>query len=340
MAIIHNYKHICTVGRFIICCSHFLANFTHRFAVLITIIGLLSFYQSPVLANHKNAKPLEIAILYPTVSKQYSGMFERLIDGITSIPGFHFNTFRINANTSAAAVKQWSKKHKIAGYIALGQSTYKLLETMKTDLPLIAGGMVATPPGITGISLSGDPEVFFRQLQLLNPDITRIFFVYSKKNNGWLIPRARKVSQKYDIEFVPLQVRNVKQATLQYNIVLQSVRPRTDAIWIPLDNVAPIDILLPEILQVSWNKHITVFSNNILHARRGALFALYPDQYKQGRRLVALLHRHLNRKHKRAELYPSVDLKTAVNVRTATHLDMRYSREMIKKFDQIYPAYK
>ncbi len=256
------------------------------------------------------------------------------------MPGYHFVPYRIDSNTTPARLLKWSNKENIQAYIALGQTTYRLVKAMGTQLPLIAGGMVATPPGITGISLSGDPEAFFRQLQLLNPSSNRVFFIHSKKNNGWVVKRARKISAKYGIEFVALQVENIKQATLQYKIVLKSLVAKTDAIWIPLDNVTPLKILLPEILQVSWNKHITVFSNNLMHARRGALFALYPDHYRQGRRLVALLQHKLSNTKAPDTLYPSVDMKTAVNLRTATHLNLRYKREMIKEFDQVYPAYR
>ena len=313
------------------------------FFILFTL--LIFGLQQPAHAEHAendhtdNSKP-HIAILYPTVSKQYSGMFDQFIKGIKSVPGYQFISYRIEKSTSTEDIRQWSKEQDIDAYIALGQTTYKLIESLSSKLPLIAGGMVATPPGISGISLSGDPEAFFRQLQILNPNINRVFFVHSKQNNGWLTERARKVSRKYNIEFVPLQVDDFKQATFQYKIVLKSVQPKTDAIWIPLDNIAPMDILLPDILQTSWDKHITVFSNNILHVRRGTLFALYPDHEKQGRRLVALLQRHLENSNTPALLYPSVDFKTAVNIRTATHLDMRYNKDMVKSFDRVFPSYK
>ena len=305
---------------------------------LYTFFSLLLAY--PAQAEEHGGNSENIAVLYPTVSKQYSHMFDQLIAGINSVPSYRFITYRVNAKTTAEDVKKWSQQLDIKGYIALGQSTYKIVDAIKSNRPLIAGGMVATPPGISGISLSGDPEAFFRHLQLLNPSISRVFFIYSYKNNGWLIRQARKISKKYNIEFIPLQVDDVKQATLQYQIVMKSIRPRTDAIWIPLDNVAPINILLPQILQTAWNQHITVFSNNLLHAKRGALFALFPDSYKQGRRLVALLQRHIENESTPARLYPTVDLKTAVNIKTANHLGTRYSREMIQKFDKVFPGYK
>ncbi len=330
----------CMTIRYFHKCRRFLS--LNTLAIVIFAIALCLF-QTTASADHKSSHKLAIAVLYPTVNKQYSNMFDELVSGITSVPGYTVHTYRVSRNTRSEDIQKWSGSLNIAGYIALGQTTYKLVDTLNRStthpLPIIAGGMVATPPGISGISLSADPEAFFRKTQLLNPDISRIFFVHSLRNNGWLIPRAREISKQYGIEFVPLQVSNVKQATLQYNIVLQSIRPRTDAIWIPLDNVAPLEILLPEILQAAWEKHITILSNNLLHVRRGALFALYPDQFKQGRRLVALLQHHILKPKMKAELYPSVDLKTAVNIRTANHLDMRYTREMKKSFDQLYPGF-
>ena len=313
--------------------AFWLSNFVVLLALSLVLI-------SSAHAEHKAEKEPHIAILYPTVSKHYTAMFDDFIAGIKSVPGYQFTTYRVSKHSLAEEVKQWSDEEGIQGFIALGQTTYKLIDSLDSDLPLIAGGMVATPPGISGISMSGDPEAFLRYLQLLNPEINRVYFIHSKKNNSWLAERARKVSRDYDIEFVSLQVENLKQALLQYNVVLQSVQARTDAIWIPLDNVAPLDLLMPEILQAAWDKHITVFSNNILHVSRGVLFALYPDANKQGRRLVSLLHRHLENKKTVPKLHPTVDFKVAVNMRTAAHLEMNYSKDMVKTFDQVFPAYK
>lgn len=199
--------------------------------------------------------------------------------------------------------------------------------------------MVSTPPGINGISLSADPQAFFNRLQLLAPRINRVFYVYSQFNNGWLIERARKESDKYGIEFVSLRVNDVMQATKQYKSILKSMKTETDALWIPLDNVTPMNLLLPNILQTAWDKNFTIFSNNLQHTRRGTLFSLFPDHYREGRRLVALLEQRLIDNTKQAVLLPSVDLKIAVNIRTAHHLSMRFNKEMISKFDLIYPSH-
>jgi len=183
------------------------------------ILLLLSAWPGLTTADHQGENaPAHVALLYPTVSKQHSSLFTRLIKGIKSVPGYHFVPYRVNSSTTPARLRQWSQKENIQAYIALGQTTYRLVKAMDTQRPLVAGGMVATPPGITGISLSGDPEAFFRQLQLLNPSSNRVFFIHSKKNNGWIVKRARKISAKYGIEFVALQVENIKQATLQYKI--------------------------------------------------------------------------------------------------------------------------
>lgn len=267
-------------------------------------------------------------------------MYKDIIEGIRSVHSFEFLPYRVSNKSTPQHVDQWRRENHIDGFIALGQTTYKLVVALDSDLPLITGGMVSAPPGINGISLSADPEAFFRQLQLLNPSVNRVFYIYSKQNNGWLINRARKSSKDYNIEFVPLEVTDIKQSMLQYKIALNSIQPKTDALWLPLDNVAPLSILLPEILKVSWEKHITVFSNNLQHTRRGTLFSLYPDHYKQGRRLVALLKNKLEKPLSEAILLASVDLRIAVNIRTAAHLGMEFNKGMMDKFDQIYPSMK
>jgi putative ABC transport system substrate-binding protein len=293
------------------------------------------------LANAEPEQSLpRVAVLYPTVSKQYSSMFDQIIQGVTSVQGYDFVLRRIDDTITHSELREWAARNNIQAYIALGQNTYRLAELLHEELPLIAGGMVATPPGVTGISLTADPEAFFRHLQIINPEIRRVFLIYSKQNNGWLIPHGRQTSKQYGIEFVPLEIENLQQTILQYQTVLRSMQPATDALWIPLDNMAPMDVLLPEILQASWEKRITVFSNNLAHVRRGVLFSLFPDHYLQGRRLVALLRTRLENNNQPAVLLSSVDLKIAVNMRTASHLNLQFSKELQASFDQIYPAYE
>ncbi|MDH5572425.1 MAG: hypothetical protein OEY89_11715 [Gammaproteobacteria bacterium] len=300
---------------------------------------LFMFMMTSVFAGSQYNNLAEIAVLYPTVSKEHNDMFVEYIEGIRSVPGYNFKPLRITDDLDLGELRQWSKKNNIKGYIALGQTTYKLVVSLKSAAPLIAGGMVSTPPGINGISLSADPQAFFNKLQLLTPKVSRVFYVYSQFNNGWLIDRARNESEKYGINFVALKVDDVMQATMQYKIILESMKQGADALWIPLDNVVPMKILLPNILQTAWNKNFTVFSNNLQHTRRGTLFSLFPDHYREGRRLVALLEQRLIDNTKAAVLLPSVDLKLAVNTRTSSHLGMHFSQEMIMGFDQVYPSH-
>jgi len=307
--------------------------------VLYLLILIVAFWPGRVQAEADQQHP-RVALLYPTVSQQYSSMFEQLIDGITSVQGYDFIVKRVDEQSSADALEEWASNNDIRAYIALGQTTYHLAESLHENLPLIAGGMVATPPGVTGISLTADPEAFFRHLQVVNPEVRRVFFIYSKQNNGWMIANCRTASKQFGIEFVPLEIENLQEAVIQYQTVLRSIRSSSDALWIPLDNMAPMDILLPEILHTSWDSRITVFSNNLAHARRGVLFALFPDHYRQGRRLVSLLAQRLENNKQSALLLSTVNLKIAVNLRTASHLGLKFNRELVDGFDQVYPAYR
>lgn len=312
--------------------------FTGRVYIAVLLLGLI-LWQSTAIADIEEPYP-RVALLYPTVNKHYSHMFEQMIEGITSVKGYEFIIKRVDANSTHDELKNWATENRISAFIALGQTTYNLAASLHRDLPLIAGGMVAAPPGVTGISMVPDPEAFFRHLQVINPDIHRVFFIYSKRNNGWLISDARKVSQRFGVEFVPLEIEEVEQAVIQYETVLRSMQTGTDALWIPLDNVAPLDFLMPQVLKTAWNNKVTIISSNVTHARRGVLFALYPDHYRQGRRLVALLGTRLSKPDEEAVLLPTVNLKIAVNLRTASHLNLKFSRELIAGFDQVYPAYQ
>ncbi|MDH5472300.1 MAG: hypothetical protein OEY61_05535 [Gammaproteobacteria bacterium] len=304
--------------------------------MIISILAVL--YQSKAHAEHGNNETPRIAVLFPTVSEQHSQMFDQIINGIRSIPGYSFYPFRVTSESNSDQLREWSEQNFIDGYIALGQSTYKLVLATETKLPLITGGMVSAPPGINGISLSADPEAFFRYLQLLNPGVTRVYYIYSQHNNGWLTERARKISREYKIEFIALEVNDIKEATLEYKIILKSIKSKTDALWLPLDNIAPLDFLLPDILKEAWDRNFVVFSNNLQHTRRGTLFSLYPDHYKQGRRLVAMMQRRLEDNNIKPVLLASIDLNIAVNIRTAAHLEMTLEKNLLDKFDQIYPA--
>lgn len=310
--------------------------FQRFYPVLLLAWLTVFFFTAAVGAPEKSNK---IAILFPDVSEVHGHLFQGLIEGIQSVPGYEFNVFRVDEATTRNDILAHIHEKNIAGIIALGQTSYKLAESLNSTMPVVAGGMVVTPPGVSGISLTADPEAFFRNLQILSPGIVRVHLVYTDTSLGWLMDKITGTSEKYGIKVQSYRAENAREAIGLYKTIYETIQGDREAVWLPLDNVVPYNILLPGLLQMAWEKNVTVFSNNIQHARQGVLFALYPDHYKQGRRLVSILAQHLDNQSAGDILLTSVDVKVAVNIRTAGHLNQKYSRPILEKIDQIYPAY-
>lgn len=300
--------------------------------------AILTVLAACYVSTNAQAATARIAILFPDVSEVHGHLFQGLIEGIKSVSEYEFDVIKVTEATTQEDIIARVKKQNIAGVIALGQTSYKLAETLNDTMPVVAGGMVVTPPGVTGISLTADPEAFLRNLQILSPGVVNVHLVYTDASLGWLMDRIKSTAEKYGVTLQAYRAENAKDAIGYYKTALDTINAKNEALWLPLDNTVPYNLLMPTILQTAWERDITVFSNNIQHARQGVLFALYPDPYKQGRRLVSILTQRLDSKKRADILLTSVDVKVAVNVRTATHLKLKYTKPILDRIDQIYPA--
>jgi putative ABC transport system substrate-binding protein len=290
-------------------------------------------------AQAKDNSARRIGVLFPEVGDAYSYFFESIIAGIDDNSDYEIVKLKTNEQTTKHEVIEWSKRQSIDAFIALGQLSYNLAHNSNHGLPVIAGGLVASPNGITGISLTGDPASFFTELKKLAPRTKRVHIVYNEKNTGWLIQKALSVTGKFNIGLVTYAAEDVVSATQFYRNILDNARSEEDAIWIPLDNIAPMNTLLPDILQKAWHRKLVVFSNNLQHTMRGTLFSLYPDHHLLGKRLVEMAADSLNLQIKQPLLLSSNDLKVAVNVRTASHLGLNITPQKMD-IDLVYPSFK
>jgi putative ABC transport system substrate-binding protein len=71
---------------------------------------------------------------------------------------------------------------------------------------------------------------------------------------------------------------------------------------------------------------------------RGVLFALYPDNEAMGRSLGKLAMRRISNNSSNGGIKPLKDLKFAINLRTADHLGLSFSKEQESEFDLTFPA--
>ena len=309
-------------------------------ALSVSFWGLINLFLitfSVISHQQVCAETINLAVLYPQTSGSYSKVFKNILDGIEDIKDIHIDTRVVTKHTRVEDVDNWLKANKIQTVLALGQLSYSISKKLKSGLPLTIGALVTSPNGHTGISMDGSPEAFFHHLQNLAPDVKRVHVVYSEKNTGWLIDIAELAAKKRDIELVSYKVETLKQGIKYYNEILTTAESNKDAIWIPLDRVVPDKVILPRVLQAAWKKNIVTFSNNPIHAKKGTLFALFPDHRLMGIKLATIAVQQVG-SNAENKLLPTSNLKSAINKRTASHLGLSFSKSKLRQFDVVFPT--
>lgn len=285
-----------------------------------------------------------LAIVYPDVREPYQGVFQEIISGIQAQSARRLVTFVLAQQNDQPTFEQWLATHNVGAIIALGRTGVAAAESVAKTLPVVGGALLLTPettaPQVAGISLDADPDVLFRQLRAMAPDIRRVHVIYDPQTSGWLIDLAGVAARQHGLTIAAHPADGLKQSAPLYRDILSRADRNTDALWIPVDAVTVDDkVILPLVLKESWDRSILVFSSNPAHAKKGALFSFYPDNVALGKRLAILAERRIREGDEFVpKVIPLRDLRIAVNRRTADHLGINLSREQQQAFDLVFPA--
>lgn len=303
--------------------------------------SLLVILAAPTLAQTTQSDIARLAILQPSSASNPRSPFAKLAQGIANHPKTQTVTFNISRDSDITEVRNWLKTQQYDAILALGRRSYQLAHQLKeqqADIhqPIIAGGVSLNPNGISGISLSGDPRQFFKRLKELAPKTRNVSIVYSEQMNGWWVHIAEAAAKDYQLTLKRYPADNIRDAVRQYKAMLLESEPITDAIWIPLIDLAPTKTVLPVVLKTAWAKRLPVFSNNPLHTKQGVLFSLYPNNTSMGEHLAEVAIEAISQPDN-PQVKLSSDLKIAFNRRTAAHLGLKVSPSQLRSFDRVYP---
>lgn len=301
-------------------------------SICLAVVLMAIFLSSAVYASQTR-----IGVVFPKADAAYGRVFDEIIAGIQTLPDVVTVPVQFMSDATTATILEVVEKERLDVLISLGQGTYQLTQPASNQLPVVHGGLMLKPNGHNGVTLVGDPEKFLAQLKTLAPRVKRVYAVYGEDYSGWLMHKAEKVAPKYDIELKTYPAVDIRDAVIKYREVLERVRNGTDAIWLTLDDIIPDRTILPPILEAAWERRLVVFSNNPSHTRRGALFALFPDNYGLGKSLGELAVKQAG-KQVAPQVVPANSLRVSVNERTASHLGLNYSQNQWRAFDVIYPA--
>ncbi len=288
------------------------------------------------------AKAAVVGVLYPKVRPPYEGVFMSIIQGLEEQPSLKVKTYPLPRDYDIKDIRAWVEREGIDALVVLGQRGVKAAKALSPSVPVVASGVLLTPQengAITaGISLAVDPEKLFRTLRTLAPQVERVFVVYHPAYNNWLIQKAEEVARREGLTLEGHPARSLKEAVEAYRRIFERARPGRDALWLPFDSTTVNDrVILPLVLEASWERYLVVFSSNPAHVQKGALFALYPDNEALGRRLGKMVLDLLGgRLHTHRILFLE-DVKLAVNLRVAEHLGLGLDKLKRASVDMIFP---
>ncbi len=283
-----------------------------------------------------------IGVLYPQVRPPYEKVFLDIIRGLKGYPSIAVKTYALPRRFDVKDIKAWVEREDMDALVVLGRRGVKAAEALAPSIPVVASGTLLTPEqdsAITaGISLAVDPEKLFLTLLALMPQVERVFVVYHPAYNAWLIKKAKQVAERLGLVLKSYPAHTLKEAVQRYRDIFEEIRPGRDALWLPLDSMTVNDqVILPMVLDVSWDRYLVLFSSNPAHVQKGAFFALYPDNEALGRRLGALALELLRGKLHHQRILFVEDVKLAVNVRVAEHFGLGPERLRRVRIDVFFP---
>lgn len=277
-----------------------------------------------------------IAVLYPELDEPYRSLLGKIMQGIEQRATGRVIPMAITAPANPPEVSANLQRHNVRVAIALGRSGLRLAKQLQQiDTPgvgMLIGAVVTVSEAdvhdLTVASLAPDPVELLNHLSNFRPNIKRVFVVYDPNQNRWMLHLAKVAATARGIELHAFEVSDLRGAMQRYQSILASMDAHSDALWLPLDTVSVNDtIVLPFVLQEAWTRNLVVFSSNLEHVRRGALFALYPNELAAGHHLAELALQQIQTgKTKPGKVLALRNALLAVNVRTAAHVGIDTAR--------------
>lgn len=280
-----------------------------------------------------------IAVLFPDIGEPYRKVFTEIIEGIEEQARVGVRSYPIGAGLDLGELQTTLKRNGSKVVIALGRQGLKVADALDLNIGLVVGGVSSVPNAsrLNGISLTPDPALLFSHLRSLLPEVRRVIVVYNPEHNEALLKLAREAARAQGLELTALEARDLAAAARQYEAALAGADGRRDALWLPQDaTTVDEQIILPLVLRQSWNRNVPIFSSTFLHVKKGALFALYPNNFELGRNLARLAGALLGGDAPRRGMAPLREVRTALNLRTASHIGLNIGSSQQRAFDFIF----
>ncbi len=280
-------------------------------------------------------------MLYPEIGEPFRAVFASILEGIDDRLQARILRVAVPAEADLAALAADMQRRDPRLVIALGRAGLRLASALDRRIEVVAGGVIspseAEARDATVLSLAPDPLLLMQRLKALLPGVKRVRAAYSVRHSAWLMRFAQDAARQLGLELQLQEVGDLKAALRHYQDFFAQASAQ-DALWLPQDPLAVDEsAVLPLVLQEAWNRNVPLFSSSLAHVRRGALFALYPNNLELGRSLGGSALARLASSTAPRGATPLRDVHAALNTRTAAHLGLDLSPQLQRGFELLLP---
>jgi putative ABC transport system substrate-binding protein len=274
-----------------------------------------------------------ISVFSPMPTKNYRPILKDITSGITQNSSVPIKIYDVDKNTD----KNIAINNPCNRSIGIGRIGMQY--ALHTKRPSIAGALFIPAGKKTPFdlySLIPSPAELFERLKHFSPKTKTVTVVYSNKYSATLIQKAKQQAPDYNLNINAVASDRIQDSLKHYQQFFKQAKNEVDALWILQD---PITIdkgaVLEYILEKAWDNDILIFSSQAALAKKGALFSVYPDNFSLGKRLALASTSLPDNREETGKVKLLIDLYTAFNRRTASHLNLQNKRG--KYIDQIFP---
>lgn len=285
-----------------------------------------------------------LVVVHPELGDPFRQVFAAILDGMADRLGAPVANLAVAGQANLAQVTDDIRRRDVQVLVGLGRGGLRIAAALSGELSVMAGCVISVQEeearSFPIHTLAPDPTLLMARLRRLRPGVRRVHLVFDPRLNGWLVKLAREAARAEGLELLAQEATEQAGALRLYAALLAGADPARDAVWLPQDPTTVDDnAVLPLVLREGWNRNIAVFSSHVAHVRRGALFALYPDNRELGRALGAAAQRLAAVPRASVQgVLPLRQTLAAINVRTAAHLGLDVPAAP-PGFELVYPTH-
>ena len=287
------------------------------------------------LCTSMSASTTELIVIYPQVREPFARVFEEIVRGVED--GYQHSVQRVPLAENQSPVDFVHVVDRQSPVLVLGNRLARQVSEHNKEHNVIVGAVNTEFNNVFGITLTPNFDLVSSKLSLLVPTIKQVHVIARPSSGLNDFELATDAFLSRGITLVVHEANNLRVAAGVYRQLMHHL-DGDDAVWILPNGSFVNNTMLSILLQESWKKRFVVFSSNPVHVKRGALFSVYPNNYKMGFSLGRLAQDIVQGLPSEQQMQSLNDIFVTVNERTSNHLGVNLTDDVRAQIDLVLPA--